>query len=308
MLRGVTILLLSTLSVMSQYEFEKHVPSRYLGTNRTVRVRLPESYWRETSNRYPVIYLHDGQNVFASAGTNCCFGWGSWEIDKTAARLAVEGRMREVILVAVDNSRFRYQEYRGPTPDSSDEASKRDKSRYENYATFLTEELKPLIDREYRTLTSARDTAILGSSLGGICGLAIAWEHPKTFGVVASLSGAFQVEKRYFLEKVLKPYDSRVKPLRIYLDSGTIDFTGDDDGRRYTAAVADQLRRIGWKDGKNLAHFVEEHIYSEAELEKLGVPRYKWREAQSSHHNEFYWRERVWRALVFLFPSSESRL
>src|SRR5687767_9494165 len=116
MLRSVGLLwVLPALSAMSQFEFEQHVASRYLGTNRTVRVRLPASYWRDAAQRYPVIYLHDGENVFASAGTNCCFGWGSWEIDKAAARLAAEGRVREVILVGVDNSRVRYQEYRGPT-------------------------------------------------------------------------------------------------------------------------------------------------------------------------------------------------
>lgn len=285
---------------MSQVEFEKHVPSRFLGTNRTVRVRLPASYWREAVPRYPVIYLQDGQNVFTSAGPNSCFGWGSWEIDKTAARLAAEGRMREVILVAVDNGRFRYQEYRGPTPAPRE--PRRERSRYENYAAFLTKELKPLVDAEYRTLASADQTAVLGSSMGGICSFALAWEHPRTFGAVASMSGAFQVEKRYFLNKVLKAHRGRVKPLRIYLDSGTIDFTGDDDGRKHTAAVAAELRRIGWQEGKNFVHFIDEHIYSDHELEKLGVPHYKWQEAQASQHNEFYWRQRVWRALEFLFP------
>jgi predicted alpha/beta superfamily hydrolase len=286
---------------MSQHEFDKHVPSRSLGTNRTVRVRLPASYWHESSRHYPVVYLHDGQNVFASAGANCCFGWGSWEVDRTAERLAAEGRMREVILVAIDNSRFRYQEYRGPAAAAKGEAE-RERSRYDHYAAFLTKELKPLIDKEYRTLKDPRNTAVLGSSMGGLCSIALAWEFPRTFGAAASLSGAFQVEKRYFLEKVLKAYRGRVKPLRIYLDSGTIDFTGDDDGRRHTVAVADELRRIGWKDGKNLAHMVHEHLYSDYELEKIGLPRHKWKEAQASQHNEFYWRERVWRALEFLFP------
>lgn len=304
MLRGVSVLwMISALSVMSQNEFQKHVSSRYLGTNRTVRIRLPASYWRESTQRYPVIYLHDGQNVFASAGTNCCFGWGSWEVDRTAARLAAEGRMREVILVAVDNSRFRYQEYRGPA--SARGEAERERTRYERYAAFLRKELKPLIDREYRTLSRAQDTALLGSSMGGICSMALAWEFPRTFGAVASMSGAFQVEKRHFLEKVLKAHTGRVKPLRIYLDSGTIDFTGDDDGRRHTLAVASELRRIGWKDGKNLVHFVDEHIYSEDELEELGLPDHKWQEAQASQHNEFYWRERVWRALEFLFPAKQ---
>ena len=297
MLRGLSgVLLLSTLSAMSQYEFERQVPSRYLATNRTVRVRLPQSYWRETNRRYPVLYVHDGQNVFASAGPHCCFGWGSWQLDTTADRLAAEGRMQEIIIVAIDNSRFRYQEYRGPVPDDAP-------SRYTNYAAFLVKELKPWVDKEYRTKKTARDTAVLGSSMGGICSIALAWEHPKTFGAAASLSGAFQVEKRYFIEKVLKPYDGRVKPVRLYLDSGTIDFTGDDDGRRHTIAVVDELRRIGWKDGKNLQHFVQEQSFTDDELQRSGVQSHKRDEAKKSHHNEFYWRERVWRALIFLFPS-----
>jgi hypothetical protein len=96
-----------------------------------------------------------------------------------------------------------------------------------------------------------------------------------------------------------------VKPVRLYLDSGTIDFTGDDDGRRHSIAVVNELRRIGWKDGKNLQHFVQEQSFSDAELQKSGLPQHKWDEAKKSHHNEFYWRERVWRALVFLFPPKE---
>ena len=295
MLRGLFLLLLFTLPAMAQYEFQRQFSSRYLGTNRTIRVRLPESYWREPSRRYPVLYAHDGQNVFASAGTNCCFGWGSWQLDTTAARLAAEGRMQEIIIVAIDNSRFRYQEYRGPIADDT-------QSRYTNYAAFLVKELKPLIDKEYRTKKTARDTAVLGSSMGGICSIALAWEHPKTFGASASLSGAHQVEKRHFIENVLKPYKGRAKPVRLYLDSGTTDFTGDDDGNRHTVAIVNELRRIGWKDGKNLQHYVQQQSFTDDELQKSGLPQHKWDEAKKSHHNEFYWRQRVWRALIFLFP------
>src|SRR5205823_3553174 len=114
------------------------IPSKYLGTNRTVRIYLPRSYFKEPPRRYPVLYLHDGQNVFSSAGTDCCFGWGSWDIDK-----------------------------------------------------------------KFRTLPKPQNTGIMGSSLGGICSLAIAWENPKVFGLAASLSGSFQVERSYFLTNVL---------------------------------------------------------------------------------------------------------
>jgi predicted alpha/beta superfamily hydrolase len=132
--------------------------------------------------------------------------------------------------------------------------------------------------------------------------VALAWTHPRTFGAAASLSGSFQVEKGYFLKNVLQPYKRKPKPIRLYLDSGTIDFTGDDDGRRMTDALAAEFRRIGWKDDLNLKHFVDLHPLSEGDLERAGLRHAKWKEAQSSQHNEFYWRQRAWRALVFLFP------
>ena len=201
-------------------------------------------------------------------------------------------------MVAVDNSRSRYQEYRGPSGASPTPGE----DRFQNYTSFLIKELKPRIDREFRTQRGAANTALMGSSLGGICSLAIAWDNPKTFGAAASLSGAFQVEKRYFLDKVLRPYKRKPKAIRIFLDSGTIDYTGDDDGRRNTDAIAAELRRIGWKDEMNLKHFVDLKPYSESELERSGLRQSKWKEAQGSQHNEFYWRQRAWRALEFLFP------
>jgi enterochelin esterase-like enzyme len=288
----------------------EQISSRYLSDSRTIRVYLPPSYEHSPKRRYPVLYLQDGQNVFSSAGADCCFGWGSWELDKTVDTLAVEGRMQEIIMVAVDNSRLRYQEYRGPSRSSSvkSAASKRqpdgsaEQDRFEQYASFLIKELKPRIDQQYRTLRTAGHTGVMGSSLGGICSLALAWGYPRTFGAAASLSGSFQIEKNYFLEKVLQPYKRKAKPIRLYLDSGVIDFTGDDDGRRYTQAVSSELRRIGWKDGVNLQEFVDLKPLSEGELEKTGLRSSKWKEAQSSQHNEFCWRQRAWRALIFLFP------
>jgi len=288
---------------------ETQVESRHLGGSRTVRVYVPPSYDREPKRRYPVLYLHDGQNVFSSAGPHSCFGWGSWELDRTVDRLIAEGRMQEIIMVAVDNSRARYKEYRGrvyaegakgrkPSPA----AGGIDNTRFDAYANFLIKELKPRIDRDYRTLKTAANTGVMGSSLGGICSLSLAWEHPKTFARAASLSGSFHIEKRNFIEQVLKPAKRSSKPLRLYLDSGTIDFTGDDDDRRYTDIAADELRRLGWKDGRNLERHTEARPYTDQELEKTGLPFDKWNEAKRSQHNEFYWRMRAWRPLVFLFP------
>ena len=289
---------------------EDHLKSRYLGSNRIFRIYLPPSYESSSKRRYPVLYLHDGQNVFSSAGSNSCFGWGSWELDLTADALAAERKMQEIIMVAVDNSRSRYREYRGPvataTANQPGKSAHRSKpfvqdAPFQKYTSFLVKELKPRIDREYRTFRGPVHTAVMGSSLGGICSLALSWMNPRIFGAAASLSGSFQIERKYFLQKVLRPYQRKPKPIRIYLDSGTIDFTGDDDGRKHTRAIASELRRIGWKEGLNLQEFIDLPL-SEGQLEQIGLRDSKWGEAQTSQHNEFYWRQRAWRALTFLFP------
>jgi predicted alpha/beta superfamily hydrolase len=261
-----------------------------------VRIFLPESYAKQSQRRYPVLYLHDGQNVYTSAGTNVAFGWGNWELDKTSEDLAKAGKMQEVILVAIDNSRARYAEYCGTHHADGSKTN----TAYENYTGFLIEELKPKIDARFRTRPEAANTGTMGSSMGGICSLALGWDHPEVFGKVASLSGAFMVEQTNFLKTVLQTYQGKPKPVRVYLDSGVCDFMKGDDGRSLTDAVASELRRIGWD--KELLHFVDAKPLNEAGLEKSGLRKDKWAEAQTSQHNEFYWRLRVWRALTFLFP------
>jgi enterochelin esterase-like enzyme len=273
---------------------ESNVPSNFIGL-RHVHIYLPPSYATNLQRRYPVLYLHDGQNVFSSAGTNAAFGWGSWELDKTADALSAAGRMREIIMVTVDNSPARMQEYSGRHHDANAAPT-----AYENYSAFLATELKPLVDREFRTLPEATNTAVMGSSMGGLCSVALAWDHPEIFGGAASLSGAFQVEQTNFLNGVLKPYQGAAKPFRTYLDSGIVDFMGGNDNSLLTRQVAGELRRINGTE--SVEWFLDAHPLTPGELEASGLRHDKWREAQTSQHNEFYWRLRSWRALTFLFP------
>lgn len=275
---------------------ETSLPSKFFTGNRGLHVYLPPSYGTEPLRRYPVLYLHDGQNVFSSAGTNIAFGWGNWELDKTADELSRAGKMREIIMVAVDNSRDRYLELCG----RHHAAGATTNTAYENYTALLITEIKPRIDGEYRTLPEATNTAVMGSSMGGIASLMLAWEHPDVFGGAVSLSGAFSVEHTNFLNGVLKGCAGPAKPLRVYLDSGVMDFTGGDDGRSLTGQVATELRRIN--HGNDLVLFTDVKMPILADLEKAGLRRDKWAEAQTSQHNEFYWRLRAWRALTFLFP------
>jgi predicted alpha/beta superfamily hydrolase len=297
------LLVLNAWTVLGQEYQIKHevVRSHQLGTNRTIHVYLPASYKKEAGRRYPVLYLHDGQNIFSTAGTNCAFGWGSWQLDKTADGLARAQKMQEVIMVAVDNSDARIEEYAGRLSlPRTNAATAGGKTAFENYAAFLITELKPQIDREYRTKPGPANTGLMGSSLGGIGSVVLAWEHPEIFGRAACLSGSFQIEHTNFLNEVLHNYQGKPKPVWIYLDSGTVDFTGGDDNRALTAQVAAELRRIGWENDLMLS--VDEQPLTPEEMENAGLRRDKWAEAQTSQHNEFYWRLRAWRALTFLFP------
>ena len=295
----ILILLLTSLQMAFGQNgslLETNLPSKFFSWNRGIHIYLPPSYSTQPQRRYPVLYLHDGQNVFSSAGTNTAFGWGSWELDKTADELSRAGKMQEIIMVAVDNSFARYEEYCG----RHHAANAPTNTAFENYEAFLIAELKPQIDREYRTLPGAAHTAVMGSSMGGICSVVLAWEHPEIFGGAASLSGAFQVEQTNFLNGVLKEYHGQPKPIRVYLDSGVVDFMGHDDGCALTKQVTAALQRIGGTN--SVQWFVDAKPLTPAELEKSGLRRDKWAEAQTSQHNEFYWRLRSWRALTFLFP------
>ncbi|MDB6038671.1 MAG: esterase, partial [Verrucomicrobiales bacterium] len=285
--------------------FEGEVFSPALGTQRMVRIYLPPDYESSPRKRYPVLYVHDGQNAFSTAGPHAAFGWGNWQLDTTADHLIHSGRIRPIIIVAVDCSESRYREYRGPgaAPKSISrtKAKQIDDSPFGRYARFLITELKPKIDSEYRTVRGSASTATMGSSMGGICSLALGWEYPEVFGEIASLSGAFQVERKSFLRRLQK-HEGAPKKIRIYLDSGVIDYSGGDDGEEDTTSVANALIGIGWRPGKNLLHFVDAKPLTEEELKPYGLDGGKIKEAQTSQHNEFYWRIRAHRPLEFLFP------
>ncbi len=293
------LLILPSVASPGQTLIDQTITSKFLGADRTIHICLPASYTNEPARRYPVLYLHDGQNVFSSAGPYVSFGWGNWGLDQTADALSRAKKMRDVIMVAVENSPARLEEYNGRTRASDTNAP----TPFDKYSAFLIEELKPRIDREYRTLSGPADTGVMGSSMGGLCSLALGWQHPEVFGRLACLSSAFQVDHTNFLNDVLRKYDGPPKPLQIYLDSGTMDFMGGDDGRVLSSEAAAELLRIG--GGSNLMYYVDLQPLTPAELEKSGLRRDKWKEAHTSQHNEFYWKLRSWRPLGFLFPPSE---
>jgi predicted alpha/beta superfamily hydrolase len=154
--------------------------SIHLDTTRTLTIHLPPGYADDPAQRYPVLYLHDGQNLFEDA--RATFGV-SWRAGETADRLAREGRIRPIILVGIDNGVARLEEY-GRHIDARHQAG----GRGDHHARFVVEEIKPFIDSEYRTLPGRAHTAIAGSSMGGLASLTTAWQHVGAIGMCGVLS------------------------------------------------------------------------------------------------------------------------
>ena len=201
---------------------------------RTVQIWLPPGY-ATSRQRYPVLYLHDGQNVY---DTPSPFSGKSWEVHRALDRLIAANTVRPAILVAVWNNDNRLGEYmpqaavpplRAKGDPGSDDLFKKlpvERARIvgDAYVKFLATELKPLIDRRYRTLRGPRDTMLMGSSMGGLISAYAVTRYPKVFGAAACLSTSWPIgdgfAERWF-EAHLPP-----RTARLYFDYGT----GTNDG------------------------------------------------------------------------------
>jgi len=151
------------------------VASAYLGPTRHVEIWLPPGYDDAPATRFPVLYMHDGQNLFDPRIANTGVDWG---VDEAVVRLTQQGVIRPVIVVGVWNSAERTPEY-SPW------------HRAPQYARFLIEELMPRVNAEFRTLTGPENTAVMGSSMGGLLSYYLVTNHPGVFGSCGCLSTAF---------------------------------------------------------------------------------------------------------------------
>jgi predicted alpha/beta superfamily hydrolase len=163
-----------------------------------VRVFYPPGYGENVLERYPVLYMQDGQNLFFP---NEAFGGQHWKVEETLSVLSSMSLIRKAIVVGI-YPHDRAREYTRPG--------------YTAYGRFLVETLKPWIDYNYRTLPGPRDTAVLGSSLGGVVSFYLGWEYPEVFGQVGAMSATFGYRDD-LLERVAAEPRRRG---RIYLDTG----------------------------------------------------------------------------------------
>jgi predicted alpha/beta superfamily hydrolase len=202
--------------------------SPQLHNSRSLRIFLPASYLENSAKRYPVLYMHDGQNLFDAKTAAYGVEWG---IDETINRLVATGAMEEVIVVGIDNTPDRIPEYT-PCCDARYGGGKLDA-----YGAFVVDTVKPYIDKNYRTLPNKENTAIMGSSLGALASVAIVQKYPDLFSKAGAVSGSFWWNDKALITK-LPP---RVA-VKFYLDAGT-----QDDGLPDTTLMRDALVKQGYQ-------------------------------------------------------------
>jgi predicted alpha/beta superfamily hydrolase len=170
---------------------------------RSVIVWLPPFYFIETEKRYPVLYMHDGQNIFDPRTSAFKI---DWQIDEAADSLIRKNLIEAIIIVGIYN-----------TPDRRSEYSENDTGYA--YMKFIVDSLKPFIDRNYRTIPDGENTANGGSSMGGLISFMLTWEYPEEFSKAICMSPAFKYKRFDFVENV-SSYTGNKKPIKFYIDNG----------------------------------------------------------------------------------------
>jgi enterochelin esterase-like enzyme len=239
--------------------------SELLGNERTIHVHTPPGY-DEGEERYPVLYLQDGQNLFDPR--KAAFGV-EWRAGRTADRLEAQGRIEPVIIVGVANTPQRMEEYGPPLPGG--------KGRANDYVDFLTDELKPFIDDRYRTrIDDPQDTGIGGSSMGGLVSLYACMRRPEVFGKCAALSPAVWWPGREFTEG----FEAMLPALR-HVNFRVVVGMDEDERRR-------MLQGARWiRDA----------------FKRSGHPRWRYRELANGQHNEAAWSRQLPLVLAELFSA-----
>jgi predicted alpha/beta superfamily hydrolase len=250
--------------------------SRIFRNTRFLRVWLPPGYDEPQSQtvRYPVLYLNDGQNLFESS---TAFGGVEWQVDESADRLIREDTIPPLIIVGIDHAgKDRMREY---TPQRSIcPIMLRAQGRY--YPEFLTKEVMPFAEKNYRIAVGLGNTGLGGSSLGALIALHTVIVRPDLIGRLLLESPSLWVSNRQVIKESRK---LRIWPERIFLGVGTAE-TGDAARSR---TVVDDVRE--------LAAIVHRAVLSEKRL-RLVI-------AEGATHSESAWATRFPEALRFLFGS-----
>ena len=255
-------------------------PSRHV-TPRHVDVWCPPENGADSVTRYPVIYMHDGQNLFDPALSFIGVDWG---MDEAMMHLIQETGRPGAIIVGIWNSPLRLREYMPQKPLNAS-GGQRILNRFveqtggaplsDGYLQFLVEELKPFIDARYPTLSDSAHTLVMGSSMGGLISLYALIEYPNVFGGAGCLSTHWPIGEEVLVDALGAALPSAGRH-RLYFDFGTE--TLDANYEPWQRRMDEWLRTAGYREGQD----------------------WSTRKFEGAEHSERAWRERVPIPLAFL--------
>jgi len=229
------------------------ISSKFIAA-RQVDVWLPPGYDADPAARYPVIYMHDGQNVFDSLHS---YGGDSWEVDRAMMKLIRDGKTKGAIVVGIWNTglarMFEYMPQKAVTGSeirlfAGGPVISAAPVRSDAYLKYVVEELKPVIDRAYRTQPDRAHTSVMGSSMGGLISAYAMVEYPDVFGGAACVSTHWPAGEGMvvdYVSKHLPPHATH----RWYFDFGTA--TLDAGYEPFQLRMDAEMRRAGYTEGKD---------------------------------------------------------
>lgn len=228
----------------------------------TTIVYTPYGY--SENEEYPVIYAHDGQNLFYEDTS----AYGHWQLLEILDKLIAEGTIEPVIMVGIYNNESRMYEY---SPDDGGD----------EYMEYIVEQVKPYIDEHYSTKTDAENTAIMGSSMGGLISLYAGMFYSDTFGKAGVMSPSIWYNSRSILSEIGEL--SELPDTKLWIDAGTGETTGEDD-----------MLGSMVQDARDLTTLL-------MDKKMKPVDDFMYYEVPNAAHNEGAWAQRVHMALTYFF-------
>lgn len=291
------LLLLAVFNCFAQFKGETVKISGFkskLVKARNIEIWLPPDYAENSKKKFPVLYMQDGQNIFDQETS---LHKTAWEADSTAKKMILQNRVDPFIIVAIWSTEKRYLEYfpekvvKNFTPKDLKVFEKFKKEQKisdskllgDEYLSFLVTELKPYIDKNYRTLSDPKNTSICGSSMGALISLYAICEYPNVFGQAACMSTHWPLLfdnsyiplaegiKKYVFENLPTPSNHR-----IYFDHGTKSM---DQYYGVHQKTIDNVMKI---KGYNNSNWVTKKF-------------------ENAEHTELAWQKRFDEVLVFLY-------
>lgn len=223
-------------AIRGTVQYHRQLTGPGLNHARDIIVWLPPSYDKNPKKHYPVLYMHDGQNVFDPATAYTGY---DWRVDEVADSLMKMKKMEEIIIVGINNSPDRLPEYSDSPLGTA-------------FRSFVISVVKPLVDSVYRTKPGREHTGVMGSSLGGLSSLLFVWKHPDVFGMAGCLSSSFWYDDERTLHEV-KDDEGHRKNIRIYLDCGGREKELLSGYKR----MVEILKSKGFKKGKDLEYTLD---------------------------------------------------